>query len=266
VKQYLFFSDIDGTLLRENSGIHPAVKSAVKRFIKAGGLLSLCTGRSHISSDWVAKELGISVPCILFAGAALYDFSLCTSIWTRPLDHALLECAQEVCEHFPSVSVQVYTQDEVFILQMNERLKAHGVKEELVGQTVPVTRVKGDILKLVMACDDVDLLQACGEKIFIARGYRFAFASTHFAEVVASGAGKDRAMHKLVKHYRINPQNTFGAGDGMTDLPMLKASSFSFAPANAMPAVLAACDQIIPACEEGGMAVAFELALARMQK
>jgi len=115
-----------------------------------------------------------------------------------------------------------------------------------------------------MACKDVPLLQRCGETLFASRGYQFAFASRHFAEVVAPGAGKAAAMQTLSARYHVKPCNTFAAGDGMTDLPLLQAAGYAFAPVDAAEPVRAASDMQIPTCEEGGMAVAFDRALQLM--
>lgn len=52
----------------------------------------------------------------------------------------------------------------------------------------------------------------------------------------------------------------FAAGDSMTDLPMLKLAGTSFAPEDAMEAVKACCEHIVPSPVHGGMQKAFAMA------
>jgi len=88
----------------------------------------------------------------------------------------------------------------------------------------------------------------------------FAFSSTHFAEVVPAGAGKDNAMKALSELYDVPLSRFFAAGDGMTDLPMIELGGYSFAPVTAPKLILDKCGMIIPSCEEGGMETAFKYA------
>ena len=111
--------------------------------------------------------------------------------------------------------------------------------------------VKGEILKLVIAGDDIRELEALGREVFSGEEYKFAFASRHFTEVVSSRAGKDAAMKKLAEIMEIPVGEFFAAGDSMTDLPMLKLAGTSFAPEDAMEAVKACCGHIVPSPVHG---------------
>ncbi|MBS5644753.1 MAG: hypothetical protein KHW46_03245, partial [Clostridiales bacterium] len=108
--------------------------------------------------------------------------------------------------------------------------------EEAVGRPeYRLEDVKGEILKLVIAGDDIRELEALGREVFSGGEYKFAFASRYFTEVVSSRAGKDAAMKKL--------------------------AGTSFAPEDAMEAVKACCGHIVPSPVHGGMQKAFALAM-----
>jgi len=258
--KYLFLSDIDGTLLRGKSGISANVKKAAQEFMDNGGLLALCTGRSHISTAWVAKELNIQIPSVIFSGAAIYDFTSKKFIWAQPMENHILSCLEKVYDLYSDISIQVYTRDHVFLIRSNEHLDKYGVKEELSASVTKLSDVEGEILKIVLVSTDREKLAQCGNTVFDRKYFHFEFASRHFAEIVASGTGKGNALKKLAEMYDVDMKNTFAAGDGMTDLPMLQNSGFSFAPEDASKELLNACDMIIPPCEQGGMEQAFKYA------
>ena len=117
MNKYLFLSDIDGTLLRGESGIGPGVKKAAQEFMDYGGLLALCTGRSHVSTAWVAKELNIQIPCVIFSGAAIYDFIKKEFIWARPMENHVLESIKKVYDLYPDISIQIYTKDDIYLIK-----------------------------------------------------------------------------------------------------------------------------------------------------
>lgn len=264
MEKYLFLSDVDGTLLRGDSGIGGNVRQAAGRFMDKGGLLSLCTGRSQFSAAWVAEELGIRIPCVLYNGGAIYDFSQNKFILSFSLKNDILEPVQRVYELFPDVSLQVYTKDRIYLIRKNEFLETYGIKEEMADHLSAVSEVEGEILKITMAADDRQLLKRCGEEVFNTGHLQFAFSSTHFAEVFAEEAGKEIGLRLMAERYGIKIRNVFAAGDGITDLPMLQAAGYSFAPVNAAKAVLEACDMKIPPCEKDGMEKAFNTAIERM--
>lgn len=260
MKKYLFLSDIDGTLLRGDSGIGHGVVNSAQVFMDNGGLLSLCTGRSHIATRWVAKALNIYLPCVIFGGAALYDFTKEKYVWIHPMENHILECIKKVYDHYPEISIQIYSRDDIYLVRANAHLLSYGVKEELADHTTNLEDVKGEIVKIVLVSKNKTLLAQCGDEVFDDEYFNFEFASNHFAEVVASGTGKGRAFCFLADHYNVSLENTFAAGDGMTDLPMLLAAGFSFAPEDAAKNILEICDMKIPPCEQGGMEQAFNYA------
>lgn len=263
MRKYLFLSDVDGTLLRGDSGIAPGIKEAVKKFKDTGGLFTLCTGRSYLSAGWIVRELDIDIPCVLYNGAAIYDFARNKFLYVNSMSNDVLENVREVYDCFPGVSIQVYTKEKIYQVRKNEHLNTRGIKEELGDSLSEIDDIQGEILKIVLAAEDASMLECCGEE-FNNKALNFAFSSRRFAEVFSAGSGKEKALFKMAEYFNVKIEHTFAAGDGMTDLPMLKTSGFSFAPENAAKPVLDICDMIIPACENGGMEKALIAAIEIM--
>lgn len=262
---HIFLTDIDGTLLRRDVPLSQAVIDAARKYTDNGGLLSVCTGRSLLAAEAVAEAIGVNAPSILYGGAAIYDFQTRSYLYAHAFQWDVMQAVRAVLDAYDDISMQVFTLDDVFVLRRTRRLNERGVKEENVNPVTTPEAVTGDILKLVMCCDDPSHLEDC-RKLFPPEYCHFAFASHTFVDVVAAGFGKGEAMQQLSNLLHIPFSRFFSAGDAVTDLPMLRASAVSFAPDNALPIVKEAVTHVVPDVSSGGIAQAFQIAAKHIQE
>ena len=68
------FSDMDGTLLNSGGKVSAANAEAIREFQAAGGRFAVATGRSELITLPCLDGVEPNFPCILFNGAAVYDF------------------------------------------------------------------------------------------------------------------------------------------------------------------------------------------------
>ena len=261
---HIFFVDVDGTLLRSGRPVSPLVLAAAERFREAGGRVALCTGRSPLSTRGIAREMGIDTPCVLFTGAAVYDFVAGAAVRTVALPVDVREAVGRIAAFDADLSVQAYTLERAYLIQSGSVLRERGIREELEGETTPISAVRGEILKLVLTHGDPGYLSRCAAEVFDDR-YHFAFASRRFAEVVARGADKGAGARVVAEYLGVPMGRTFAAGDAMTDVPMLEACGYSFAPEDAPEGVRGRADETMPSCDADGMASAFDRAIAIMR-
>lgn len=262
--RYIFLTDIDGTLLRADVPLQQKVILAAENYRKCGGLLAICSGRSLLAAQTVARTLGVNAPSILYGGAAIYDFQQERYLESHPFRWDIMQAVRRILAEFSDVSVQVFTLDAIYILQRNQRLDTVGIKEETCFPLSTPEEVTGSILKLVLCCDDPERLHQC-RQFFPAEFCNFAFASRTFVDVVATGFGKGDALRSLSQLLNLSPAQFFSAGDAQTDLPMLRASAFSFAPQNASDVVKRAVTYVVPDVRSGGMAQAFQIAATHLR-
>lgn len=260
---YIFLSDIDGTLLRADAPLTARVVDAARDYTARGGLLAVCTGRSLPAALPVAEKLGVNAPSILYGGAAIYDFQKREYLYTQPFCYDVMQSVRSVLDAYDDISMQVCTKEQIHILRRNRRLNELGAKEENTGPLSKPEDVTGEILKIVMCCDEPEHLAYC-RRFFPEEYCHFAFASRTFVDVVAAGFGKGEAMGKLAELLDIPFRRFFGAGDAMTDLPMLQAAAVSFAPENALEPVRCAATHVVPSVYNGGMEQAFRIAAEYM--
>lgn len=263
--RHLFVSDIDGTLLRRDVPLTPQVTAAAREYVSAGGLLSICTGRSLPAACETALALGVNAPCILYGGAAIYSFQQRKYLCSRPFQWDVMRAVRSVLAQNADISVQVFTLDAVYVLHRNDRLSRWGVLEENTGPVRSPNEVVGPVMKLVMCCDDPSRLEFC-RRFFPPEYCNYAFASRTFVDVVAAGLGKGDALKTLSQLTGIPCSGFFCAGDAITDLPMLELAGVSYAPENAMDAVKAAVSHVVPDVRHSGMARAFQHAASLLEK
>ena len=256
----MFLTDIDGTLLRGKMDIPARVVDAAVAFTDAGGLLGLCTGRAAVSTAEIAEIMPVNIPCILYNGSGIYDFKKKEFVKTKCFDNGIIDAIRHAYEDFPKVSISVHTMDGIFLIRTNEIFNAKSIRKELRDKECLIGDIKGDVLKIVFASEDVESLSKCGKECF--SNYKFAFASRHFAEAVSPESGKGTGLLDIAEICDVPAERFFFAGDAMTDLPAIELAGFSFAPSDAAKALLDVCTMTVPPCEEGGMELAFHKALS----
>ncbi len=258
---HLFFSDIDGTILRGASRLPQTVIHAAEKFQQAGGGIVLATGRAAVSTRRIAEELAVTLPCILLTGSLTYDFRSRATLDSLPLPENALELAGEILARYPAFALMAYAGERIYLLRSNAHLLRRGVREEIPAASSSLLDIQEKLAKLVLVSEDAEALRECGEKLCSGPGFHFAFASRHFAEIVRTGADKGSAARRLADRLGVSMANTFAAGDAMTDYPLLAACGHGFATADAPEELRSLARHVIPVCEEGGLAEAFGKAL-----
>ncbi|MEG2367028.1 MAG: HAD family hydrolase [Oscillospiraceae bacterium] len=255
---HLFLSDVDGTLLNNDVPIPDAVVRAAAKFKQAGGGLCLCTGRAPISARAPARRIGVNCPSILWGGPAIYDFDRNECLWKRSMPGEILDSAARCVEKYPKIALLAYTERDIYFLRRTDYILSKGIPEEMTAPQSPISAVSGEVIKIVLAGENIEELGACISDCFTLPGIHAAFSSRHFVEVVADGANKGAAMEALCELLQIPLANTFAAGDGMTDLSMLSRAGFAYTLPHAPKALKDVCNMVIPSFREGGMEAAFE--------
>lgn len=257
MKNKLFISDIDGTLLKTGQDPHPLVLEAVRRFCESGGLFSLCTGRALPAVCSVVPLLPPCAPSILCGGAMIYDFQNDKVLDSRFLDPKILECLERILAEEPSVSVTVSTAREIFRIHDNQRLLTRGVYEDRTAPKAKLDQV-GALLKVLFTCDDPAVLENISRKYLDPEKFEMHRASTHFYEVTAAGVNKAAGVRRLKQ--LVGREQAFCAGDAPSDLIMASEAELFFAPETAMEPVKCRASHIFPAPAEGGLAWALDCA------
>lgn len=256
--QKLFLCDVDGTLLKTGSPIHPDVIDAVRTFTGNGGRFALATGRPVCAVKELLRILPVNAPCVLCSGSVLYDPEKSCVIEASVMDDSAHEFLRRVLQEHPDVSVTVCTTHEVFNLRKNRCLCEKGVYED---RTAPLIHPDESLalVKVLFSCDDPKQLEEIGEKSQESMLFDYHSASVHFSELTRRGVSKGTAARKLCEKIgKAEVCKLFVAGDAPSDLTMQPFAQRFFAPETAQPVVREKADFVFPDPKTGGLAAVFQ--------
>lgn len=242
---YLFVSDMDATLLKNNHKVSEKNREAVEYFTSNGGLFTVATGRIAAAAAPYLEQININAPAILHNGAQIYDLSLKKTLFERTIEEERKDAIRRVYEKIPELGLEVYTSGgNVYVYREcseTKRFKARNI-DVIYGMTDEAWKEKW--LKVLLI----------GEKKLLNRYepiYRRDYDSGYsvrsgakYLDVVSSEASKGRALSTLAGI--VGAKRVIAVGDNMNDISMLEAADVSFAVDNAEKEVKAAADFAAP--------------------
>lgn len=257
------FLDIDGTLVGPSNCISPRVRQAVDRAREVGCEVVLCTGRSRVSAEPVAEQLGVRGYAILSNGAVVMHLGtrevLCRNL--IPIPAALLAVrrllaagtAPQVYEDAVESARILYHPEYPVAHQNPERHRAWpGLAESLPFRPIcistfgPEEQVRPVADRL--AADPVP-------------GTFVEQAGTHTAwclEVHHRDSGKCGALRRIAERLGVGREEILAVGDHINDVQMLRFAGIGVAMGNAQPEARAAADYVTGTIEQDGVAEAIE--------
>lgn len=264
--------DVDGTLVRRDLSLSPAVIRAVESLRDAGVAVAIVTGRTMQELVLLRKELPWIRYFVLSNGATGRDTETDTVFYQN---HLPLAVAREVeCEtRRYRVMTEVYADGVSYV---NRDCWAHTVRYKaaflyhpsLASGRVPVDSVgdllearNSDIEKLYVSFEDLSDLPKL--RAFCEGFPVDLVTSIHDGlEVNQKGVEKGTGFAALCAYLGVSPTETAAVGDGEADIAMFRVAGLSFAMENAQDSVKVAADIIAPDQDEDGAAWAISQILS----
>ena len=233
MKYPYLYCDIDGTLA-DQSIISGENVAALAQYRRAGGKLGLATGRVELITEGYARQLEVDLPCILYNGAAVYDFGSHTFLHTETVDPAdvlaMMELGMGV---YPQVNVEICPGGPTVLANPNGVEDAFITREKqpfVYGRAEDCQR----IIKLMFYGDPQELkrveaaiLPEFGEK------YRILFSQPVYLEVLPKAAGKESALAWISQNLHLPLEQICAMGDFDNDVGMISLAGLGAAPADA---------------------------------
>ena len=269
----LLVSDFDNTLVYTEEAlrlcvdmppISPRNRAALKHFMSEGGIFSVATGRAKPAFDTVVDDIPMNGPTVLFNGAAIYDFSRHRYLYTAFLPEAARAHIAQVAAELPAVAVELYHDDNsIHALNANDVTRRHmHVTHTPTVEVASMDDVPSPISKALFSTEPsdqaalLDYLRAApwyGD-------YEIVASSESLVELTAKGANKGGMVQRLAALLDIPQDRVICVGDHANDVSMLTWAGAAFAPANALPEVLALpCVHALPDCRENAIAALIAL-------
>ena len=265
----LLASDFDNTLVHTKAAIDAGStdippmsgrnRKALDYFTQNGGYFAVSTGRAVPAFARYAGDLPVNAPCIIANGAGLYDFRTEQYIETAFIDESIRPCIAALLERFPQLPFEIYHTDRrIHAMHPNRFILNH---EHLTRTKVePIDdfdAVDFPLVKLLFE-DDRDRLDELYDFINAQRWaerYELIYSSDNLLELTARGATKGGMVLRLAELLGVKREDVYCNGDHNNDISMAEVSAVRFAPANAIPEMLALPEMhIVSHCADGAVA------------
>ena len=252
--------DLDGTALRPDRTISPAVRDAVRRAARRAIIL-IATARPPRSARAFARELGVAGPQVVYNGAATWDFDRSIATAHVPLaSGSIRRIVAAARSMLPHCAVNVETLDRWFTDRVDARYVTETGRLFQPDRIAPLaTFVDADATKLMIHAepDEIDRLRAAltaslGERVLLLR------TDPDLLQAVDPRAGKWAAIRAIAASHRIDAAEVLTIGDNENDVEMLRAAGVGVAVENGTPAARGAADWIAPSNRDDGVAVALD--------
>ena len=267
-QDFLFISDLDGTLLLPNGTFPEEFKYRLNKLISNGMRFTIATARNYDSAYPILKGLDIKFPVVLFNGVYLADFH-----------------SGEILEHTQFIEKTVIdsmlnlakiNKIEPFIYTFGNQHQVYYRKATNTGSTAYLNSLKKDdrvrqVSEFVFQEDENIsgfLLIGTLENLNpIYRGLKenhFDDLNLYFAEDVSmkgyywlqsfhQQANKGNMVERLVKRLNFPLSKTLVFGDYLNDLDMFRVARYSVAMENALPEVKESANKIIGHNSQGAV-------------
>lgn len=264
--------DLDGTLLDRQHRLHPEDIAAVQEARDAGLHVAICTGRTSLESQAVARALELTGPGIFVNGSTIADMATGQSLFCHMIPKPL---AEEIVDFWGSRghAVLVLADDAESGLPVYIRT-CHAAPHPATVDWLIVNKMKAliqeriepryldRIVRLGIVVDVKDalameraLVKHFGERIFSYSIYAAVY-DCQVIEAFGRRVTKWSGIQKLCQHLGVDSLRAVAIGDDVNDIPMLEEASLSFAMASANDLVKSKAKRLTNPQNEGGVAMA----------
>lgn len=254
----LLVSDMDGTLLNDQSQLAAATKQAIARYQQAGGQFTIATGRSLIECEPFRQELALELPVILCNGAVLYfpqtkEIRVIHTLAHNTVDQLLTD----ILAIHPELNLLLFTSTQIYALQINADKVAELARIGI--ETVPFTtldQIDEPLLKIQMISRPQD-----GQTLFDLLSRKglhdvcdFVQSHEYYFEILPKGISKGSTLQKLNELLEIPATRTAAIGDQCNDIAMLEHAGLAATVANAHHLAKQHADVQVPSNDQDGVA------------
>jgi 5-amino-6-(5-phospho-D-ribitylamino)uracil phosphatase len=267
-KDFLYISDLDGTLLHSDGTFPEESKQRLNHLIEEGMKFTIATARNYDSAHPILKGLNLRLPVVLFNGVYLADFHNGKILeHTQFIDKEVVGNMLAVAQD-QTIEPFIYTfgeKHQVYYRHVtNPGSIAYLASLEKDGRVKQVPefvfqedeKVSGFLL--IDTMDDLEPIYHClKEKHLDHLNLYFAedvsMKGYYWLQAFHQQANKGNMVKKLVDRLNLSLSKTMVFGDYLNDLDMFQVAGYSVAMENALPEVKESADQIIGSNSQGSV-------------
>ena len=257
----LYVSDLDGTLLGEDSRLSPGTITLLNRIIgELGGLFTVATARTPATVVPLMQEVHATLPFIVIGGSAMWNPVNGSYEHTRGIDDATVNAVADVFDRHHSHPF-IYRRHGSGLLHTHHYGPLSPQEERFVAerQHLPLKkfflddhdyRHSEDEALLMFSMNNYAVLKAIAEDLKASVAtcsvmlYHDIFdESEGYLEIFTAGTSKAGAIRELAR--QVGAERVVVFGDNRNDIAMMQAADHSVAVGNAFPEVRSAASEVI---------------------
>ena len=257
----LLITDMDHTLLREDSSISRANLEAIARHVAGGGLFAVASGRAPAAIRALPELLPcLNTPVIAGNGGMVCDLHTGEVFYRCSLPEGLEDLMAELMERFPEMGVAVYSGlDGFYALRTNANIEDLAVREKRPALPATVETAELPWNKALLTQTHAYMLEVEAFLRPRVEGLaRIVFSEDTYLEILPLEVSKGAALKLLLERIGVPREQVVAMSDAMNDLEMLQYAGTGVAVSNADPALRAAADFVTCSNEEDAVRACLE--------
>lgn len=246
-KNVILMTDLDGTLLTDDKRIDERDLEAIRRFREGGGLFTAATGRGIAMARSVIEKIGINIPCVIFNGAAVYDFRKKEFLWHSDMPPCAADYIRMLEKAFPDVGIEILHSESVYVTDYNQTVAEHMAIEQIEPIRCTLDEApKENWLKVLIAYPPERIQNIIAfTRENCAAGVNWVHSSPMYYEMLPEGISKGYGYRRLLELLGRDDLFTVAVGDYGNDYDMVRSADFGAAVANAQEDVKRAAKAVL---------------------
>ena len=235
---FLFCTDLDGTLYRDDRTVSRENADAIDYFKAEGGLFTFITGRVPATAKPIYDTVKPNAPYGCFNGGAVYDGEAERYLWSSFLAPGVEELIACVEREMPDMGIQPNTEKAVYFHKDSPAMERFRKGTGLPELFCRLEEIEEPVMKIVFAHLDVERipeLETLLQSHPRAGDFDFIRSEAWLYEILPKGVSKGNALTQMAGLLGIPMENTIAVGDYNNDVAMIRAAGLGFAVANAVP-------------------------------
>ncbi|MBR5686127.1 MAG: HAD-IIB family hydrolase [Muribaculaceae bacterium] len=257
----LYVSDMDGTLLNEESVLSAGTVATLNRVIgDLGGLFTVATARTPATVVPLMQEVHATLPFIVIGGSSMWDPVTGSFVRTHAIDDLTINAVSDVFDRY-GIHPFIYRRHGNSMLYAHHYGPMSPKEEQFVAerQHLPLKRFilddadyrhNSDEALLIFSLNRYEVLEAIASDLRAlvptcsVMVYHDIFnESEGFLEIFTAGTSKAAAIRDLARE--VGAERVVVFGDNGNDIAMMRAADHSVAVENAFPEVKAVASEVI---------------------
>ena len=231
----LIATDLDGTLLNNESEITNYNKNILKKLMDNGIEVVIATGRPIGSMNFYYEELQNNSESIVFNGAMVVDNNF-NCIFSNPLKKDIAEKIINLYKekYINDTSLNIYSIQKYIVAKDNFKIQTHTEKVDKKNKIVGLENFNDDIeAQKIIILGENEILIDIKNTIDSLFTVHTSFSNPNFLEILSDNTNKANALKWLCAKKGIDRNSVIAFGDNYNDIEMIEFAGVGVAMGNA---------------------------------